>query len=82
MEQNKLPIFLLCLIGVISLSSLYVSSRAVDTLDKINSRINRASTEYQFVVTDTMMTVWDNNRYVGLVKIEGELDSLIIADNE
>lgn len=82
MEQNKTSIFLLCLIGVISLCSLYVSSRAVDTLDAINSRINRAKTEYQFVVTDTVMTVWDNNRLVGEVKIEGQLDSLIIADNE
>jgi len=40
------------------------------------------NSEYQFVVNDSMITVYDNNRIVGTVKIEGQLDSLIMLDNQ
>jgi hypothetical protein len=44
--------------------------------------MDRANVEYQFVVTDSTITVWDDNRWVGTVKLEGQLDSLIISDNQ
>jgi hypothetical protein len=42
--------------------------------------------EYLFVVTDDSITVYDRQmdceRIVGTVKLEGQLDSLITADNQ
>lgn len=70
------------LLAIMALASLYLSYQSVNTLESINERIDRMSVEYQFVVTDTMMTVYDRNRVVGTVKLEGQLDSLIIADNQ
>ena len=39
-------------------------------------------TMYQFYVTDDSITVYDYGRIVGTVKLEGQLDSLIIDDNQ
>jgi hypothetical protein len=41
----------------------------------------RTNCEYQFVVIDRNIKVFDGNRVVGTVPIEGQLDSLINADN-
>lgn len=38
--------------------------------------------EYQFYVEDTSIAVYNNDRYVGCVPLQGALDSLITADNE
>ena len=51
-------------------------------LDGINGRVDRHNVEYQFVLTDCYMTVYDGNRIVGTIEIEQKLDSLIMADNE
>jgi len=40
------------------------------------------SCEYQFIVTDDSITVYDGDKTIGTVKLEGQLDSLIIKDNE
>lgn len=45
------------------------------------SNNERKNCEYQFVVIDRDIKVFDGNRVVGVVPIEGQLDSLIIADN-
>lgn len=37
--------------------------------------------EYQMNVTDDSITIYDGNRVVGTVKIQGQLDSLITLDN-
>jgi|688.fasta_scaffold2084427_1 hypothetical protein len=37
--------------------------------------------EYQFVVTDDSITITDFGRKVGTVKLEGQLEKLIIKDN-
>lgn len=37
--------------------------------------------QYQFIVTDDSITVTDSNRKVGTVKLEGQLEQLIINDN-
>ena len=51
------------------------------TAKGIDDRLNRMAVEYQFVVTDSTMTVYDGSRVVGDVRIEGELNDLINADN-
>lgn len=74
--------FILVAVATMLTVSLYFSYQSLQTIQALNNRVNRANVEYQFVVTDSTMTVFDGNRYVGTVKIQGQLDSLIIADNE
>ena len=74
--------FILVAVATMLTASLYFSYQSLQTIQDLNNRVNRANVEYQFVVTDSTMTVFDGNRYVGTVKIQGQLDSLIIADNE
>lgn len=69
--------------GVVLLIMLfYVFFKSVQTLDGINNRLNRAQVEYQFILSQDSITVFDNNRLVGTVRLEGQLDSLMVADNE
>ena len=68
--------FVLCL-------GLLVAS--IQTLNKVEERIermNRMSVEYQIVITDTTVSVYDDNRFVGEVRLEGELKHLINNDNQ
>lgn len=74
--------YILIPISILLVLCCYLLFRSFGTLENINGRLDRANVEYQFVVTDTIITVYDDNRIVGSVKLEGQLDSLIIADNE
>lgn len=58
-----------------------VNSGYPTTAKGIDDRLNRMAVEYQFVVTDSTMTVYDGGRVVGDVRIEGQLNDLINADN-
>lgn len=40
------------------------------------------SAEYQFTITDDSISIHDFDRYVGTVKLEGQLEQLLIKDNE
>jgi hypothetical protein len=82
MKKDILYPICLGVTAMITICCLYVCCKAVDALDSINNRMDRANVEYQFVVTDSTITVWDDNRWVGTVKLEGQLDSLIISDNQ
>lgn len=53
-----------------------------DALEGVNNRLDRANSEYQFVVEDSDLIVYDGNRVVGRVKIEGQLEELITEDNQ
>lgn len=46
----------------------------------LETEINSA--EYQFTITDDSISVYDFDRHVGTVKIEGQLEQLLIKDNE
>jgi hypothetical protein len=37
--------------------------------------------EYQMIVTDDSAIIYDGKRFVGTIKLNGSLDSLIIEDN-
>ena len=74
--------FLAISLAILLTVSLYFSYQSLQTIQALNNRIDRANAEYQFVVTDSTMTVFDQNRVVGTVKLEGQLDSLIVADNQ
>lgn len=58
---------------------------SIQNLNKVEERIerlNRMSVEYQIVVIDSVISVYDNNRFVGDIQLEGELESLINNDNQ
>ena len=74
--------FLAISLAILLTVSLYFSYQSLQTIQALNNRIDRANAEYQFVVTDSTMTVFDQNRVVGTVKLEGQLDSLVVADNQ
>lgn len=74
--------FVVIAVSVVLTLCTYMLFKSFGELKSINDRLDRANVEYQFVVTDSTITVWDNNRLVGNVKLEGQLDSLIVADNE
>jgi hypothetical protein len=74
MSQNFLKMLLVlsgCLIG---------SAVAIMLTAKSQPKINPC--EYQMIVTDDSVTVYDYDRTVGTIKLEGQLDSLINLDNQ
>ena len=58
-----------------------VNSGYPPTPKGIDDRLNRMAVEYQFIVTDSAMTVYGGGRVVGSVNMEGQLSDLINADN-
>ena len=74
--------FVVIAVSIVLTLCVYMLFRSFGELKSINDRLDRANVEYQFVVTDSAITVWDKNRWVGVVKLEGQLDSLIMADNQ
>jgi hypothetical protein len=75
--------YVLFSVGIVLLTiTAIVSYKSISALQSVSARLDRANVEYQFVVTDSTITVWDHNRPVGTVRLEGQLDSLIIADNQ
>ncbi len=75
---------------IVTLSVLSFFGGVIVTLAISNSiyaqnELERAESdpcEYQFTVTDDSISVQDFDRYVGTVKIEGQLEKLINDDNE
>lgn len=67
-------ILLLCVIGI-SLLGLY----------KLNQRIDKESlqeTDYILNVVDDSLVIYHNDRgYVGTIKSQGSIDSLLVNDN-
>lgn len=80
--STKLVTVAMLLMGIFFSVCMYLCFKSVQTIQALNNRLDRANVEYQFVVTDSMMTVYDANRVVGTVKLEGQLDSLITSDNQ
>jgi hypothetical protein len=51
-------------------------------LNALRERVDRNNYEYQIVIEDNnTIIVFDKERHVGTVKLEGALDSLLTADN-
>ena len=68
-------IFLFVLIG------LYLSLKITRDLNAVNERINRQNFEYQLVIDHDSIILFDKNRPVGKVKLEGDLQVLLMEDN-
>lgn len=70
------------MIAIFLLIGLYVSLYTINRVESINDRLDRANTEYQMVVEDDSVIIFDRERYIGKVRLQGQLDSLIIIDNQ
>ena len=79
--MNKDRIFTL-VITIFLLIGFVVSLYTVNRIDLISDRLDRANTEYQMVVEDDSVIIFDRERYIGKVRLQGQLDSLIIIDNQ
>ena len=69
-------------ITVSTILSLIISCVAFNMIKNVNERIDRASYEYQLIVEDDSVKIFEENRYVGTASLEGQLGDLIIADNQ
>jgi len=68
-------IFLFVLIG------LYFSLKITKDLNAVSERIDRQNMEYQLVIDHDSIILFDKNRPVGKVKLEGDLEVLLMEDN-
>jgi hypothetical protein len=68
-------IFLFVLIG------LYLSLKITKDLNAVNQRIDRQNSEYQLVMDTDSVMIFDGSRPVGKVKLEGDLQVLLMEDN-
>jgi hypothetical protein len=68
-------IFLFVLIG------LYLSLKITKDLNAVSERIDRQNVEYQLVIDHDSIILFDKNRPVGKVKLEGDLEVLLMEDN-
>lgn len=80
MKNDRIFTVIIMLFIIISLlTSVYIVNR----IDNMGKRLDRANTEYQFIIDEEdSIIVFDKERLVGSVKLEGQLDSLMIKDNE
>ncbi len=75
MKQTKIITFNIILLFVLLIGASL-------SLYNVYEQHQRSKTEYQFIVNDDSITVYDGNRTVGTVLLEGDLDGLIIMDNQ
>lgn len=78
MNENVFKIGYLFLIA----TSIVLSIVTFNKITATDERINRLNYEYQLVVEDNIVKVFDGNRYVGKALLQGELNELIISDNQ
>lgn len=77
--ENKIGTFILTMfLTFIAIILLFI----VRELKRTNDRMDRANVEYQLIVEDRDIIVYDGNRLVGRVLLQGQLDSLLRDDNE
>ena len=78
MKEKEIQIAII----VSTILSLIISCVAFSMIRNVNKRIDRASYEYQLIVEDYSVKIFEGNRYVGTESLEGQLGYLIIADNQ
>lgn len=69
------------LIGTILVLCLCLLFTSIGLVNSVKKSLPD-ETQFQFVVTDSMMTVYNGPNYVGTVKVQGQLDSLLVDYNE
>lgn len=69
------------LIGTVLVLCIYLLFLCIGLVNNV-SKSTTDDTEFQFTVTDTMMTIYNGDTYVGTVKVQGQLDSLLVDFNQ
>jgi hypothetical protein len=69
------------LILLFVITGLYFSLKITKDLNAVNERIDRQNMEYQLIIDDDSIIIFDKERPVGKVKCQGQLDSLLVEDN-
>lgn len=80
--MQKVIVIALGFMFALCLGLLVASIQNLNKVEERIERLNRMSVEYQIVVIDSVISVYDNNRFIGEVQLEGELESLINNDNQ
>lgn len=80
--MQKVIVIALGFMFALCLGLLVASIQNLNKVEERIERLNRMSVEYQIVVIDSVVSVYDNNRFVGEVHLEGELKHLINNDNQ
>jgi hypothetical protein len=78
MKEKQIQIAII----VSAILSLMISCVAFNMIKNVNERINRSNYEYQLIVEDDSVKIFEGNRYVGTALLEGQLSDLIIEDNQ
>lgn len=78
MKEKEIQIAII----VSAILSLVISCIAFSMIRNVNKRIDRANYEYQLIIEDDSVKIFEGNRYVGTASLEGQLGDLIIADNQ
>lgn len=69
------------LIVLLLLVGLYISLNMVREMNNISRRVDRMNYEYQLVIENDSIMIFDKTRPVGKVKLEGDLETLLVQDN-
>jgi hypothetical protein len=78
MKEKQIQIAII----VSAILSLMISCVAFNMIKNVNERIDRSKYEYQLIVEDDSVKIFEGNRYVGTALLEGQLSDLIIEDNQ
>lgn len=73
---------LVILLTGICIVSVTLNILQFEAIDDFVEKENYDPCEYQFTITDDSATIYDYGRKVGTIKLDGELDKLMIKDNE
>ena len=68
------------LIGTILVLCIFLLFTSIGLIN--STKPSYDDTVFQFTVTDSSMTVFNNETYVGTVKVQGQLDSLLVDYNQ
>jgi hypothetical protein len=72
---------LVILLAAICIISVTLNILQFEAIDNFVEKENYDPCEYQFTITDDSATIYDYGRKVGAIKLDGELDKLMIKDN-
>jgi len=78
MKEKQIQIAII----VSAILSLMISCVAFNMIKNVNERIDRSKYEYQLIVEDDSVKIFEGNRYVGTASLEGQLRDLVIGDNQ
>jgi len=70
------------IVAALLVVAVYLSFKSAAAIQAVNNRLDRAQSEYQIVVEDSMLQVFDGNNHIGTVKLQGQLDSLLVDYNQ